>query len=309
MNLQFTDLLGIVSLILAIVALIITIVGFFASLQFYTKGQELQDNATRTLATISETTKTIGEHVTGIMSKAIDALINNQNENNTSYNKLYSAIENAEKNTKQLIDDAQIGEKEKIDNRISALFESIISQVTQIKLKENESPSTDLKIITPKFLNDGSSTLLAFASGVSFDENVQYNIYYDPIDRNHSKPFKYIGLYAHGSICRVGSLNKIVYCDYDEVRDMLISTNNYNIASLSEDEKNRIKGIIKNTDYYDLSKATKFFLVDKFYETNFDSPSFPIRAKEYFWLNEIEGFKEGMTAEEVAKLLVGKTRE
>lgn len=31
-----------------------------------------------------------------------------------------------------------------------------------------------------------------------------------------------------------------------------------------------------------------------------------IRAKKYFWLNEIEGFRMGMTSHELAKLLDGK---
>jgi hypothetical protein len=156
--------------------------------------------------------------------------------------------------------------------------------------------------------NIESRTMLAFTAGVSLNENFKFSIYYDPVTRSHNSPFKYIGLYANKTVVAVGKLEKIVYCDYD--RGKLIATNGDHLSRLSLEEYNRIKEIIENTDYYDLEHGSKFFLVDNFYKTNFIKTSFSsVRAKRYFWLDDIEGFKDGMSAEQVAKLLNGKTFE
>jgi hypothetical protein len=50
--------------------------------------------------------------------------------------------------------------------------------------------------------------------------------------------------------------------------------------------------------------------VGQFYLTNYRKISFSsVRAKRYFSLDDIEGFKVGMTAQELAGLLEGKTWE
>lgn len=151
-------------------------------------------------------------------------------------------------------------------------------------------------------------TMLAFTASESLNENFKYRIYYDPATRSHNSPFKYIGLYQNKTIVAVGKLQKIVYCDYDNGK--LIATHNDDLSRLTQEEHQRIIETIENTDYYDLAQGNKFFLVDEFYRTNYSKTSFSsLRAKRYFWLDEIEGFKDGMTAEQVAKLLNGKTWE
>lgn len=156
--------------------------------------------------------------------------------------------------------------------------------------------------------NIKNRTMLAFTAHESLTENLKYRIYYDPADRSHNSPFKYVGLYSDKTVVAVGQLNRIVYCDY--VDGNLVPTHGDDLTTLSQDEYNRIKETIENTDYYDLESGNKFFLVDNFYKTNFIKTSFSsIRAKKYFLLDEIEGFKKGMTAQEIAKLLSGKTWE
>lgn len=156
--------------------------------------------------------------------------------------------------------------------------------------------------------NIENHTLLAFTANESLDENLKYRIYYDPVTRNHNTPFKYIGLYANKTVLAVGKLNKIICCDFENGK--LVATNGDDLNKLTKGEYNRIKDTIENTDYYDLTEGSKFFLVDNFYKTTYTKTSFSsIRAKKYFWLDEIEGFKENMTAEQIAKLLDGKTWE
>ncbi|HMK24728.1 MAG TPA: hypothetical protein VK483_01770 [Chitinophagaceae bacterium] len=151
-------------------------------------------------------------------------------------------------------------------------------------------------------------TMLAFTASESLNENFKYSIYYDPVTRSHNSLFKYIGLYLNKAVVAVGRLEKIVYCDYQNGN--LVATNGDDLTRLTKDEYNRIKETIENTDYYDLEHGNKFFLVNNFYKTNYIKTSFSsIRAKKYFWLDEIEGFKDGMTAEQIAKLLDGKTWE
>ena len=150
--------------------------------------------------------------------------------------------------------------------------------------------------------------LLAFASGTSLKENLKYGIYYDPAYRNHSTPFRYIGLYSDGAIVAIGEVKKIIRCYLEE--DNLVGSEGDDLKTLTADENSRIKEIMANTKYYDIKNDCKFFLVDKFYKTNFEKKSdYGLRAKKYFWLDEIPGFKVGMSAEQLAKLLDGKQWE
>lgn len=154
--------------------------------------------------------------------------------------------------------------------------------------------------------NIDKHTLLVFTAGKSLEYNFKYSIYHDPATRNHSKPFKYIGLYANKTVVGIGELKKIVCCDYDNGE--LAATQDSNLNDLSKEEYQRIKNTIENTKTYDLRKGEKFFLVENFYKTDFKkiSPS-PIQSKKYFSLNEFEEFKENMSAKQVADILNGKT--
>jgi hypothetical protein len=203
--------------------------------------------------------------------------------------------------------DANTLEAEKrISNIIAQELKSVLEKGDQI----NPSNQTSVLEKYPEIkLNTKNNTMLVFAVGLSLKENLKYNIYYDPVDRNHNYSFKYIGLYFKGEIVAVGELKKIVYCDYDEDTHNLIPTDG-RVLNITEDETNRIKDTIIYTDYYELEKGNKFFLVDKYYGTHFKKNSDSgIRAKKYFWLNEIEGFNEGMSAEELAILLNNRTWE
>lgn len=151
--------------------------------------------------------------------------------------------------------------------------------------------------------NIKNRTLLAFSVPESINENLLYNIYYDPATRSHNSPFKYIGLYVNKSIVAVGEINKIIYCNLEN--EKLVPTNGNNLDELTVEEYNRIKETIENTPYYNLRIGSKFFLVDKFYKTNYKAS--PFRTKKYLWLNKIDGFREGMNAKEIAELLNGKS--
>lgn len=172
-------------------------------------------------------------------------------------------------------------------------------EVVKEELKYQDTVSTTVALYQQSN-RDGASTMLAFAAGKSFNENLRYNIYYDPAYRNHALPFEYIGLYKDWGIRVVGKVSKIVYCDY--VNGELKATYEDDLSRLTHDEYTRIKNIIEETKYYDLSEDAKFFLVDQFYETDLTWDTV-IRGKQYVFLNEYEGFEPGMSAQKLAKLL------
>lgn len=158
-----------------------------------------------------------------------------------------------------------------------------------------------------KLFNIENQTMLVFGASESFTENLKYGIYYDPVTRNHSLPFKFIGLYVNKSIRAIGQVTKIVYCEYEKGK--LIPTNGTTL-NLSREEHDRIKDTIEQTKYYDLKYGNKFYLVDAFHQTDFKKVSFQsLRGKRYFFLEEIDGFNDKLSAKEVAKLLDGKNWE
>ena len=105
-------------------------------------------------------------------------------------------------------------------------------------------------------------------------------------------------------------MKKIVFCDYNK-GELIPTYDRDDISGLNFDERSRIIGIIEaEPGGYDIKKGLKYYLVDKFYDTNFiKSSDYAMRSKRYIWLDEIEGFKEGMSAEQVANLLNDKKWE
>lgn len=189
------------------------------------------------------------------------------------------------------------------------IYQTISNNLTDFDFEMREIVEDYISLcIEHGLTNLENRTLLAFTAGTSLSENLRYRIYYDPATRSHNWAFKYIGLYRNKAVVAVGKLDKIVFCNYENGR--LVASNGDDLPKLTPDEYNRIKDTIEYTDYYDLEQGNKFFLVDNFYPTNYVKTSFSsIRAKKYFWLDEIEGFKDGMTAEQLANLLNGKTWE
>jgi hypothetical protein len=135
MTISLADLVGIASLILSVVALIVTIIGFYASLKFYRDGVALQDSATKALAKIEEKTNTIGQQMSGMFDKTLDAAINNKGSQITQdFEDTTEQIEKASKIVLEKItnDLNNIGtvEKDKLKEFISNQFKTITEQVT-----------------------------------------------------------------------------------------------------------------------------------------------------------------------------------
>ncbi|PAU93709.1 hypothetical protein CK503_11195 [Aliifodinibius salipaludis] len=149
--------------------------------------------------------------------------------------------------------------------------------------------------------------MLVAPTGDSYQENRKYDVYYDPIDRTHTRNFKYLGLYKNKAIRGVGEVKYIVACNL--INGKLTAAEGYEevFENLSDENKMAIIGIIRNTDYYDLSRGKRFFVVDKFHDTNFLKVSHGgLRKKKYMLLKEIDGFDVEISSQKLADLLGGK---
>jgi len=148
-------------------------------------------------------------------------------------------------------------------------------------------------------------TMLAVTAGMSIAENLKYDIYYDPAERRNNQPFKYLGLYENKSIAAIGAVRKIVPCDLIDGK-LVINDD----SKLDPGEIQRITQIIETTDYYDISEGSKFYLVDKFFPTDFrkTSPG-SMRGKNYFDLEIFVDLDDDVTAEMLSHMLAHVTWE
>jgi hypothetical protein len=153
-----------------------------------------------------------------------------------------------------------------------------------------------------RLMMDKNDYMLVVTAGTSLKENLEYGIHYDPVERNHNTSFKYMGLYVNKAIVAIGEVKYCVWADL--VNDSIVINNEINVP---DDVKDRISGIIKNTNYYDIRKGHKFYIVDKFYPTNvIKTSSGSLRAKQYFNISDFPGVTAVSNAEELASSLAGK---
>ncbi|HBQ59857.1 MAG TPA: hypothetical protein DD671_09610, partial [Balneolaceae bacterium] len=86
-----------------------------------------------------------------------------------------------------------------------------------------------------------SHTMMAVSCGDSYDENIDYSIYYDPVERNHNLPFAYLGIYKYKRIRHIGKVEKIVACDLVE-NELVCTREDYrkDFDDLTKEEVERI---------------------------------------------------------------------
>lgn len=151
--------------------------------------------------------------------------------------------------------------------------------------------------------------LRAIVAGTTLKDNIELNIYYDNKNKGYSE-HGYIGLYNSKSIQAIGKLIKTVIAYYKD--DELIYENE-NGEEVNNEEKNNIKEAIIRAENYDYNLKTiphRFFIVDKFYKTNFSKNSKnPIQRSKYFNLAEMLNYDIMPSTETIANELNGKTWE
>lgn len=160
--------------------------------------------------------------------------------------------------------------------------------------------------IEEKLIGSSQKWMRAVAAGTTFDDNINYRLFYDVADKKYSY-HGYIGLYKKKSIRAVGKLEKTV-CAYKEDGEIKFEPEN-----ISEDYKNRIRNAISSAEKfgYDLLREKHwYYMVDEFYKINFIKTSkYGLMKSKFFNLANMFGYITMPDTAEIAKHLDGRIWE
>ena len=152
--------------------------------------------------------------------------------------------------------------------------------------------------------------LRAVASSTTLDDNLESNLIYEKESLNISN-HGYIGLYSNKRINAIGKLYKTILAK-EEAGQLVFKSETID-APVTPDEKQRIQNAInKGAQHgYDLkNNSHRYFMVEKFYPTNFLKKSKnPIPKSKYFDLEELLQCKDLPSTKDIANILNGKEWE
>lgn len=145
-------------------------------------------------------------------------------------------------------------------------------------------------------------TMRAVTCGWTIDENFEFNLYYDPVSRS-CQNHKYIGIYSDKCIRGIGEVENVIHADLiDESLQIKESSN-----PVTDEQRKRIISVIphaKETCGYDITRNHNFYLVKKFYPTEFKKTSKgPLRGIQYFNLKKTLNVDELPSTEDIAQKL------
>ncbi len=187
--------------------------------------------------------------------------------------------------------------------------ETTFSEIANILENSSEDFRIDLNLLLEEFrafiqerglVPPSENRLLINPCGTSYDQNKDHDIYYDNPSR--SKVFcKYLGIYKDKSVSLIGEVLAVVSAriDGDEIsitENHPLSWRGDNLHKLTPEEEGRIKGIVKDSHYYNLrGHETRYYIVDKFVETNFKKMSkHGIQGHRYFVLDNQDAATDGV---------------
>lgn len=127
-------------------------------------------------------------------------------------------------------------------------------------------------------------------AGTTFDFNIRQKLYYDDIDRGF-RAHDYLGLYKEKSIRAIGRITDIITAVLEEDGEITYSVEK---GEIDDNKKRGIAIVIEDGKNYGYSLTkTRFFFVDKFYETDFrkTTPRAPMGSR-VFDLTQVMGVSE-----------------
>jgi len=141
-------------------------------------------------------------------------------------------------------------------------------------------------------------------AGTTFDFNLNENLYYDNIDRGFSA-HDYLGLYKEKSVRAIGKIIAIITAVTTEIGL------EYKVESgeLTDERKQQINRAIEDGKKYGYElDATRYFFVEKFYETDFKkiTPRAPMGSR-VFDLTQILKTEKLPGTLEISEQLISKT--
>lgn len=130
-------------------------------------------------------------------------------------------------------------------------------------------------------------TLFAPPCGQSFEDNLQFLLYYCPATWSRRNA-RYLGIYKNKSVRAIGRIAKVVACNVNSDTNQVIVIEGS--ETLTGEEEQRILGATRNAiaRNWDLTNGHKFYLCDTLEETDFSKTS-PggIMGHRYFDLERV----------------------
>lgn len=127
-------------------------------------------------------------------------------------------------------------------------------------------------------------------AGTTFDFNIRQKLYYDDIDRGF-RAHDYLGLYKEKTVRAIGRITDIITAVLEEDGEITYSVEK---GEIDDNKKRDIAIAIEDGKNYGYSLTkTRFFFVDKFYETDFrkTTPRAPMGSR-VFDLTQVMGVSE-----------------
>lgn len=210
---------------------------------------------------------------------------------------------------------------QKKDRRIAlvtATFEEIVREMysainadrdfEMIEIVEDYERFCEISSLLPR----DKDKLRAIVAGQSFVECLEYDVYYTLAERGYNS-HTYIGLYLDKSVRAIGKIEKIVEADLDATTNQLVFEGVP--VAVTVDQERRIREVIRigMARGWGVNKGHRFFLVEKFHETDFQKiSSGGLWGTKYFHLEDC--FREYFAThhelpslEDMAMGLKGKT--
>ena len=194
---------------------------------------------------------------------------------------------------------------------VNTIFERIVDAIRDVI----DDRDYDMQEVLDDYLNycykdrliivsDSWKRMRVQLAGTTYDFNIRENLYYDNIDRGFSA-HDYLGLYKEKSVRAIGKINAIITGVTTET-DLEYKVE---FGELTDERKQQIDRAIEDGKNYGYElAATRYFFVDKFYETDFKkiTPRAPMGSR-IFDLTQILEIENLPETQEIAELLNDKT--
>jgi hypothetical protein len=159
-----------------------------------------------------------------------------------------------------------------------------------------------------ELIDNVDSKVRVVLTGQTFEQNIQNNIYYNPSERGYQNA-KYIGLYKNKAVRAIGEISCIADVRFNIEKNKLEVLGVLQ-GALTNAQKEIIKQVTieaKEKFGYSVDEGRRFFFVHKYFETEYIKPSKgALMGTRYINLDDVDGFKKEMTAEQIAGLLCDK---
>lgn len=165
-----------------------------------------------------------------------------------------------------------------------------------------------------KLIDNTDTKMRVVLSGETFEQNMDYNIYYNPRSRGYQNT-RYLGLYKKKAVRAIGELIAIADVDISGDRIDYVEEIEGNLTQEMKDSIVKVVEEARKQYGYKISKNHRFFFVEEFYETEFKKKSKGgLMGQRYIDLKDPEGCsklfendKENVSTSQIAEIL--KTKE